>query len=256
MNLFKKIKKNYDTRLKRKVFIIKGYSKSENEDLCDKHYCEKYFDFFNSNAGGAYEKNEIVFLDQPNFNYLNKMLNKEFLEFGILVFVGHGGNQNNNQIFQLNENEIIKAGQYLINTKKQIIVLESCRLLMNSVPTVDLEDKIPAFEKGGILRDKLTRVQSREIYDSHIKRCEEGTTICYACQLGKSAYNYFFSYSFLQNAMDWHLDSSRHCSVLPIDELMRLTSCETALISALNVNEVQDPYDENPMNFPIALSKY
>ncbi|MBF0695379.1 MAG: hypothetical protein IR153_10030 [Flavobacterium sp.] len=121
---------------------------------------------------------------------------------------------------------------------------------------VDLEDKIPAFEKGGIFRYVLTKEQSREIYDSHIKRCEEGITIYYACKLGSEAYNFIFSKAFLQNAMNWHLDSSRHCAVLPIDELMRLTWSDTFIIAKESLDVEQFPHDENPMNFPIAISKY
>lgn len=256
MKLFSLFNKKSENPIKRKVFIIKGFSKTEREEVIDKQFCEWYHQFFSSNAGGAYNQNEIEFLNQPEYKQLNKKILRERLDFGIIVYIGHGANQNDNQLFQLSKDEIIKAGQFLFESKKQIIILESCRVLVSSVPTVDLEDKIPAFEKGGIFRDRLNREQSREIYDSHIKRCENGIIICYACKLGTSAFNYFFSKAFLQNAMDWHLDSSRHCAILPIDELMRLTCPDTIMMAKEQIDEIQVPHDENPMNFPIAISKY
>jgi len=242
--------------INRKVFIVKGYSKSDRERSIDNQYCEWYSVFFRSTAGGSYYSNEIEYLDEPRHTELITKLSSAKLDFGVIVYIGHGANQDDNQLFQLNSQEIIKAGQYIINSDKQIIILESCRVLSQSIPTVDLKDRIPAFANGGIFRNKLTNEQSREIYDSHIRRCESGVTICYACKLGAEAYNYLFSKIFLQKAMDWHLDSSRHCAILPIDELMRLTWAETITTAKELLNVIQIPHDHNPMNFPIAVSKF
>ncbi len=222
----------------------------------DEEFCEIYSTFFKSTAGGSYYQEEVEFLCEPTHIQLDLKISKKKLDYGIIVYVGHGANQNDNQLFHLNKDEIIRPGQYLCNSNKQIIILESCRVLLDSIPTVDLEDKIPAFKNGGIVRHPLSVEQSREIYNSHIKRCENGVTICYACQLGTSAYNYIFSKSFLEQAMEWHLDSSRHCAILPLDELMRLSWLETFLQAIEQCNEKQIPHDDNPMNFPIAVSKF
>lgn len=240
----------------RKVFIIKGYSKSDDENEVDTYYVNAYKDFFLSNAGGGYFNSEIEVLMEPTSKYLNLSLEKEKLEFGILVYIGHGANQESNQIFQLNETEIIKAGQFTLNCDKQIIILESCRVKSENILTVDLEDKIPKFEKGGIFRIPLNTEQCREIYNSHIKRCEKGLMICFPCRVGEMAYNFIYSKAMIQNAMDWHLDSSRHCAILPIDELTRLAWPET-IIAAKGLFGVQQfPSSDGDMNFPIAVSKF
>ena len=240
----------------RKVFIIKGFSESDEEKQIDNYYVNVYKDFFLSNAGGGYFDCEIEILSEPTSKSLLINLEKEKLDFGILIYIGHGANQDNNQIFKLNETEIIKAGQFTLNCNKQIVILESCRVKTNNILTVDLEDKIPKFEKGGVVRMPLTKEQSREIYDSHIKRCENGLMTCFPCRIGEMAYSFIYSKVMIQNAMNWHLDSSRHCAILPIDELTRLAFVET-IISAKNLFDVrQFPHTEGKTNFPIAVSKF
>lgn len=241
--------------IKRKIFIIKGHSKSTEEAEMDYYYADLYSWFFRSAAGGAYDNNEIVFLDEPKVTYLESLIDNEPLDFGIIVYIGHGANQDNQQIFQLNDVEIFKPGQFTLNSNKQIIILESCRTKTIDLPIVDLSDKIPKFANGGIVRVPLTTDQSREIYDSHIRRCESGIMICYACKIGGKAYNYLFSNIFLQSAMDWHLDPSRHCAILPIDELMRITWIET-YINSKKVGQEQLIHSDGRINFPIAVSKF
>ena len=129
-------------------------------------------------------------------------------------------------------------------------------MLTESIPIVDLADKIPKFAMGGVVRHPLTKEQSREIYDSHIKRCEEGIMIWYACQLGEEAYNFIFSQTLLNNAMNWHLDSSRHCAILPTDELSRLTCYKTFMIAKGELGIFQFPCSEGKINFPFAVSKF
>lgn len=242
--------------MNKKVYIIKGYSKTERERTIDRQFCEWFSEFFKSTAGGGYYINEVEYMDEPTHIELNKKLSSEKLDYGIIVYIGHGANQNDNQLFQLNENEIIKAGQFILNCDKQIIILESCRVLAQSVPMVDLADKIPAFENGGIFRNALTIEESREIYESHIKRCQNGLMVCYACKLGEEAYNFIFSKMFLQHAMNWHLDSSRHCAILPADELMRLVLPSTFVKASDEFGVNQWPVSDGSTNFPIAVSKF
>ncbi len=242
--------------INRKVFIIKGFSKSTEERILDENFANSYADFFKLCAGGAYTLDEVIYLAEPSYSYLKENIYNQKLDYGIIVYIGHGANQQNNQLFQLNAEEIIKPGQFILNSEKQIIILESCRVLAQFISFVDLSDKIPAFEKGGILRNALKLEESREIYDSHIKRCAEGTMICYACRIGEEAYSFMFSKMFLQHAINWHLDSSRHCAILPVDELMRLTIPSTVVGVQQKFGLLQWPESSGKTNFPIAVSKF
>lgn len=252
--LKKKEKSNND--ISRKVFIIKGFSKTETELELDNYFVSLYAEYFLSNAGGAYNSNEIIVLNEPQSGFLSDLFSKQKLDFSIIVYIGHGGAKEDNQVFWLNEEEIIYPGQYMLCCKKQIIILESCRVIADEILTVDLKDKIPRFAEGGIVRYRLTKQQSREIYDSHIKRCDEGVMICFACRKGESAYNYIFSSVLLQCAFNWHLDATRHCAILPMDELTRLLFVDTINIAKREFNVVQVPETKDSMNFPFGVSKF
>lgn len=242
--------------IKRKVFIIKGHSKTNEELKDDEYFVKTYSEYFQLNAGGAFSSSEVIYLREPNHKYLEKYFKKQRLDFCIIVYIGHGGTKNDNQVFQLNSEEIIKPGQFILKCKKQIIILESCRVIAEEIPTVDLSDKIPMFADGGIVRYPLSKNQSREIYDSHIKRCENGIMICYACGLGDAAYNYIYSKATIQCAINWHLDSSRHCAILPMDELSRLSWVETIITGREKYGVNQVPHSIGNMNFPIGVSKF
>jgi len=250
------LKKKSSNEMSRKVFIIRGFSKTETELELDNYFVSLYADYFLSNAGGAYNINEIIILNEPKSNFLLDLFSKQNLDFSIIVYIGHGGAKDDNQVFRLNEEEIIYPGQFMLNCKKQIIILESCRVIADEILTVDLKDKIPRFAEGGIVRYRLTKQQSREIYDSHIKRCDEGVMICFACRKGESAYNYIFSSVLLQCAFNWHLDATRHCAILPMDELMRLLFVDTINTAQQEFNVVQVPETKDSMNFPFGVSKY
>ena len=250
------MKETFSNEISRKVYIIKGFSKNEPELELDNCFVSLYADYFLSNAGGAYNTNEIIILNEPKSCFLNDLFSKQNLDFSIVVYIGHGGEKEDNQVFWLNEKEIIYPGQYMLNCNKQIIILESCRVIADEIITVDLKDKIPQFAEGGIVRYRLTKQQSREIYDSHIKRCDDGVMICFACRKGESAYNYIFSSVLLQCAFNWHLDATRHCAILPMDELMRLLFVDTINTAKREFNVVQVPNSKDNMNFPFGVSKF
>ncbi|ELY2018612.1 hypothetical protein SL053_002543, partial [Flavobacterium psychrophilum] len=113
--------------MKRKVYIIVGHPHKDSEKEVFEKFVNYYYSFFNEKAGGAYENNEIIILKQPTIRSLQVAIQNSGEEFGIIVMIGHGATFENNQLFQINENEIIKAGQIEFNIKKQIIILESCR---------------------------------------------------------------------------------------------------------------------------------
>ena len=242
--------------IKRKVFLVKGYSETLEESNSDNFYINCYYTFFLSIAGGAYKESEIVTIEQPAATDLEQILRQEELDFGILVYIGHGATQSDNQLFQLNENEIIKAGQFIITAKKQLIILESCRSKREDVLTVDLVDKIPKFKYGGIVRSPINKNKAREIYNNYLKDCKDGVAICFACSNDQTANNYYFSIGLIQNAFNWHLESGNHHVVLSIDTLMNYLSEELPKFSKETNGEIQKPEMKGFYNYPFAVSKF
>lgn len=240
----------------RRVIIITGGPKSPNEKEMFTTYLEHYKRFFSSNAAGSYEDDEISVLNEPTTEELNKLVDELSVHLCILVLIGHGATQDDNQLFQLNQAEIIRAGQIMIEADKKIIIMESCRSNIEHIPTVDLNDKKPLFEAGGVIQIPKDREEAKQIYIESILTCEPGLTICLACQQGEEAHNFYFSSSLLQIAFNWHSDNRISNRVLHLNELMHLTKQEVSKIALAEMNKSQNPENISIVNFPFCISKY
>lgn len=238
--------------MKRKVYIIIGHPQNENEKEFFEKHSNFYWTFFNEKSGGAYESEEIITLKQPTVELLNAEIQNSNENFGIVVLIGHGATKENNQLFQINENEIIKAGQIEFNFKKQIIILESCRDEITNILTVDLSDKLPKFRDGGIYRNPLSRERTKDLYFEQINNCEDGLVVCFGCGPNESASNFYYSSSLLQIGKNWHLDRNNHSQVLKINEIMFLTRIH---VSNITLN-IQNPEMIGIREFPFVISKF
>lgn len=240
----------------RQIFIIKGYSKSEEELETDRYYAEQYFAFFTSNSGGAYEKEEILYFEDITTTGFNKTIENLELNFSIVVLIGHGATQNDNQLFQLNKEEIIKAGQLEINADKQLFIVESCRIQIENIYTVDLNDKILKFKYGGLVRSRIDRNKARQLYNEQLERCENGLVLCFACSNNESAINYYFSNVLIQTAFNWHLEHSHHFETLNIFKLMNFITNEVNEIATKETGGSQNPQLIGNLLFPFSVSKF
>ncbi len=236
--------------------MVRGLSNSQDELNTDNFYLNCYYTFFRSKAGGAYEESEITTIEEPTAKELNSTTANSTLNYCIIVLIGHGASQENNQLFQLNKDEIILAGQLNPNCEKNLIILESCRSEIENVLTVDLNDKLPKFKYGGIVRSPINRQKARELYNEHLKNCKVGQAVCFACRKGEEAYNYYFSMGLIQSSFNWHLESGNHYSVLPIDGLMSYLSIEIPKLTQEKISENQTPEIIGNFDFPIAVSKF
>jgi len=238
--------------MKRKVYIIIGHPHNDKQKDSFNIFSNYYRIFFYDTSGGAYENEEIVILNQPTVEILKNEINRSKEDFGIVVLIGHGATKENNQLFQINENEIIKAGQLDFRFRKQIIILESCRDEITNIQTVDLSDKIPKFRDGGIYRKPISRIKSKELYLEQLKKCENGLVICLACSRNESAENFYYSSSLLQIGKNWHLNRENYSQILKINELMFLTRIQ---VSNKTQNR-QNPEMLGIKDFPFVISKF
>lgn len=239
--------------MKRKAVIITGYPNNIYESKHMELFANYYKDFFHSNSGGAFELHEIIQLAQPDSEELKELISEARVEFGIIVLIGHGATKKNNQLFQINESEIIKAGHLNLEFDKKIVILESCRnIVEDDIPTIDLSDQIPSFRDGGTYRKTNDRKRIKNIYVEQIKKCDNGEVICLACNIGEKATNFYFSSSFLQIGHSWSLDYQNHEETLCLNELMFLTQLEVTRLT----NRSQNPEMIGDIKFPIVISKY
>lgn len=178
--------------LRRKVLIIKGAAQNDNENKYDSYYANAYKTYFKSTSGGAYIDDEIDIIVDVTLSSLNERISSLIEDFVIIVYIGHGANEQDYQLFKLNENEIIRPGELLPPTKKGIIILESCRCVLESIPIVTT-GKIPSFKEGGKIILPLSNNNARSRYNLLLKQAKDGFAICFACSKDEEAINYYFS---------------------------------------------------------------
>jgi len=242
--------------MRRQVHLIAGLGDNNDQQNSIKNYLQQYSDYFSSIAGGAWDASEIIYHQTPSLEKLNEALVKENLDFAIVVMIGHGAVKNDLHIFKLNENEIIHSGQLYTNSNKHIIILESCRCEIQNINTVDLKDKIPKFEHGGIVRSPITRELAKQLYFNSISNCVNDHIVCFACDINQTANNFYFSYGLLQTCMNWHLTPQPHRETLGINKIMNHLNSEINKLSRNQIGESQNPTINGFANFPFAVGKF
>ncbi|UKT64291.1 hypothetical protein [Pedobacter mucosus] len=241
--------------MKRKAIIIKGYSKDNDEQIRDTNHVKSYQDFFYSIAGGCYEKNEILFLEELKLVDLNNKLENLNADYLIVVFIGHGASQDDSQLFQLSKDEIIHPGDLTFSASKELLILESCRNIATGVRSLKQVGKIARFKGGGKILIPLSRAKSRKLYNQHLAKCEDGLVICRACSLSESAYGYFFIDEILKQSKEWHIKSTEQNGVLDIQVLFKGVAKEVSVLAKTNsVN--QTPVISGTNKFPFVVSRY
>ena len=236
----------------RLTIIIKGYSKTELELNSDREFVKKYLTFLTSNVGGAWDlEEEIIVLEDPTIEILGQIVEDLTPDFVLLIMIGHGATQGDRQLFQINASTIIQAGQLALDVHKQLVILESCRTHTNGkIKTVDLNDRIPQFRNGGLVRSPRTKEDARNLYISVINECPNGLVICYPCNDNELASGYYFSFALLRRSFEWHL--LNHTRYFPITQLMEFVSMDVYKIS----KGKQTPVISGNIGFPFAISKF
>ncbi len=242
--------------MNRVALIIAGSGNNKDEDKAIIYHIGNYINFLSSNAGGAWEKEEIEYFNKPTLEQINYETNKVKTTYTLIILIGHGAIQDGKHVFQLNEKEIIKTGQIYTSSKKHLIILESCRSKIENILTIDLEDKIPKFERGGIVRAPITRELSKELFFNSLRNCVENDIVCFACKESETANNFYFTNSLLQTCMNWHLDPGPHLQTLGINELMRHLNLEVNELSLIQIGVPQSPTISGFANFPFCVSKF
>ena len=122
--------------------------------------------------------------------------------------------------------------------------------------TVDLNDKIPKFEYGGIYRSPISREKSIELYNEQINNCSDGIVICFACSNSETAKNFYFSFMLLKIGFNWHLDPINHYETLTITKLMPHIAIGVNELAVKNIGESQTPEINGTLDFPFSVSKF
>ncbi|MES2679412.1 MAG: hypothetical protein V4635_05980 [Bacteroidota bacterium] len=242
--------------MNRLALIIKGHSRTEEETETDLSYVRTYYQFLNSIAGGAWDESEITFLDEPEIEDYAEIIRAVKPTYGLTILIGHGATLDDHQLFQLNENIVVKPGQFVFDTDKQLIILESCRSNIEDIYWVDLENKLPMYRYGGYVRGHITRQTSKDIFEYVLNQCDPGIVICFACSKNQAAYNYFFSTELVQCAQNLFLDTLYHYCAFGILDMMPYVTKRVNRKARKAYGVEQVPETSGDINFPFAISKF
>jgi hypothetical protein len=144
---------------------------------------EKYDSFFRSSYGGNWTPDEITLLLNPHSSgllYTISVHRSMELDYLIIVFSGHGG-QERETMLEINPQEETIAESFLNNiAKRQLNIFDCCRAYSESL-TESVATK---------LKTKLfSRVDVREKYENRILQAIPQQSRLYACRIGESAYD-------------------------------------------------------------------
>lgn len=240
--------------MRRKALIIKGKPYNDHQKQSFEDFANTYASYFGSISGGAFEAQEIEVLDQPSVTDIRELLKEQQLDYSILVLIGHGATQDSKQLFHLKDKEVINPGQIELS-KKQLVIVESCRSSQSDAPIVDITDKVPRYRLGGVLRFLISREKAKEQFIAKVNSCSEGLVVCFACDEDESASKFHFSKTLLEKAKAWSNSSQNTNTTLPVTTLMPVVAREVTSLSQASQKN-QTPQIQGDIDFPFAVSKY
>lgn len=246
----------FEKNIERQVLLIKGFANDEIESYAINNYALNYSNYFKSIAGGAWEETEIIIISNPLTVNLKSFFENNKPDYAIIVLIGHGATQNNKQLFKVNKDEIIQAGEFNYNIEKQLIIIESCRCSREDIPFVNLTDKVISYKNGGKFLMPLNRKSAKKLYNVQLMNCKNGIVVCFACKKNEVARNFFFSKTLLESSHNWHLEPNNQSEFLGIKTLMEITSTKVMNLSLNKKKTIQTPEISGEIDFPFAISKY
>lgn len=192
-----------------------GYLKGVTNDI------ERYADFMQTPAGGAWAGSEIWTLMNPNYRAVtNAVASLAACDYSVVLFSGHGRmeRRGNTSILGLIANEEINMVELDTRSARQLLILDACR----SYPTPTLQ----GIYKSAILEatDRDLHM-ARQLFDQHLMRCEKGAIVMYACAAneaaGENGNGGYFSQSLISAAEEWSCVNDNF-NILPVNVAFEL----------------------------------
>lgn len=241
--------------MKRKAVLISGASKNDSEKALTNSYISVYEAYFKSNAGGAFEDDEVLIAHEPDLKTLQELVANGRPDYAVSVFIGHGADQEEKQLFKINPTDIINLGELELNVPKQIVLIESCRNIRKNIPTVQVVDRILNFRDGGVFRVPISRAKAKSLFIEQVEACDAGLVVCYACGQDEKASNFYFSKTLLEKSKAWNNSNRNVSCTLAIATLMDEVTVEVARMTQSRPKN-QTPEIKGSIDFPFVISKY
>lgn len=211
-------------------------------------------DFLLSDAGGAWTNGEVDTVINPTRILVDLKLSTLCLaDYSFVFFAGHGRHhiERNMTQLQLQTNvhievsDIIRAG-----ASKHSVVVDACRVLHSQMAMDSLTEHMTKAAS------QVSISNSRQLFDSHLKKCDPGVVELYACDLKETAgedstQGGLYTSSLIGASKDW-CARSQNGQVLSIKQAHELGSIKVKRVS----NNRQNPaavYPRSLLHFPFAV---
>jgi hypothetical protein len=146
-----------------------------------------YRTFLTSDAGGAWNDEEIIDIDQPvTAADLDAALAAigTYADYSLVIFSGHGGMNGTETYLCINDSEIVAVRRLLTGSPRQLTILDACRIPLES-PLEKAEGRIVLAEAP--MEISGYRARCRASYDELIVDADSGYSVLYACSPGGGA---------------------------------------------------------------------
>lgn len=232
----------------RKALIISNPGEKGDENYCEgvNVDVQNYKNFLMSAEGGWWYESEIVCLEKPTPELLNKWLQQmKNIEYTIIVFCGHGYSYENDTIIELNKDCGYNSNSLKNGANKRIIILDCCRVVSNYL----MHEKIYEYASA-IKKSVIDSISARLYYDELIQKCSKGVVVAYSCDMDETAGDDsknggYYSYSLLQAARGFAEKSiyKSHESIVSVHN-------KAAESTKFKSGGTQNPQIEKPRSLP------
>jgi hypothetical protein len=210
--------------------------------------------FLKSSIGGSWNSEEITRLNNSSFEDFISQFENAKCDYLLVYFSGHGNHFLKESNIAINDEDVISIPQLvaLINTKKALIILDSCREVVG--------ESFSSFSGSEYLSFPSSEdtYNSSDTFKQSIENCGDGITIAYSCSVGERANENdlggVYTYSLLKSALNWFTSETDE-EILGINQASELSN---DFIKMHSKNE-QTPQVRNTIksdksfNFPFAI---
>lgn len=214
----------------------------------------KYRAFLKSQLGGNWLDDEILSLNNPTKNQVNRAITY-FLsgsDYTFIVFSGHGyinTDLNNRQFLEINDGDI-SVTSLRTSSERQTLIIDACRGYYS--PSAEIQKGLSGISESTLFSAQKS---TRNIFDNAVLNSEKGWTILYAANENETALDTdeggAFLISMLETAKLWKRTEKRQ-NILEIN--IALTNAKKYLYE--NFDTIQKPVmnrEKRNNYFPFAV---
>lgn len=237
--------------MKRRLVIIgspltkssRGYLQGVKEDV------KNMYNFHLSATGGAWKKEEILYLLNPTSQSIYKILSWcNGVDFASIIYSGHGFMRDGQNYININENEKFNVSGLRTTAKRQFTMIDACRT------------NYPYEHADGLygidFQFDMTNLDlARKMYDFYISKTPEGHITIFSSSPNQASQDTSeggaYTVSLLRSLINW--SDLQTSTVLNVKDAFTRSKHELS-----NISRIQSPQlyagDEKILQLPFAIN--